>query len=151
MADERAEIFDDLLDILNSVEGVNLVSEDYGLVLVGELNEFPAIFLLDLGDKVDEPEPLKRCNKRTMTLGITFILKASNRADARREMSLLVRTAKSRIYEHVLSVGLGDDFEEKGLSHLVYDLKIGPNVVEQGMQVEIRYIESINDLLAETL
>lgn len=145
---EREDILEHLVDIFGDVEGVALVSRDYGLVITGQIVEHPAVFVVDLGDKVDDPENSGRSNRKTLTVAIVSVIEGSTRELAPNEMAQFQRAVKKQLYGHIYDCEDVARFYEIGMSHLSFS-KVNPKEVHQGIQIEIEFIESITALLSD--
>jgi hypothetical protein len=149
MADEREAILSEWETALSDVSDCKVASRDFGLVLAVQLDEFPAAFVLDLGDTVDEPEILQRNNLTTMQIGVVTVLRGSTAATTASEHSAFQRKILRAIYEAVASSDDVTGFARTGRSQLAFDTRFGPNVVYQGMQFDVQFIEDIVELLNE--
>lgn len=145
---ERETILEHLKTVCEYVPDAQLVSRDYGLVITGQISESNAIFIVDLGDKLDDVESSGRDNENTMTVGIVFVYEGSSREDAPMELAWFEREGLRELFTHVFECAEVSTFKKTGMSHLNWS-KVNPNQVHQGIQFEIQYIESIKDLLDE--
>jgi hypothetical protein len=145
---ERETILQHLVTILGDVDDAVFVSRDYGLVITGQLEEHPAIFVVDLGDKVDEPEAMVRANQRTLTVGIVSVFEGTTREGAPGEIATFQRAVKKELYGQIYECSDVARFLETGMSHLSFS-KVNPKEVHQGIQCEIQYVESITGILQD--
>lgn len=148
--DERESIFGDLEDILEDVDGVELVSRDFRRVIVGSLSEYPAIFIVDNGDEVVEADISRGYRdidyRRTMNVGIIAAYKGTSDDNAGAEIAAFLKKIKKQIYDHLDENEYISVFAEKGTSQLSY--ADSPKVVLQGVEFEILYVEQTNKLFS---
>lgn len=146
MPSERENILNHIVSVLQLVPGVKFVSRDWGLVITGQTDDWPGLFVVDIGDKVDETETMRRHLQRTLQVAIVGTYRGVTRETAPREIGLFLRKAKKVLYQYLLESSNIVAFFETGMSHLSY-ASTGPKEVHQGIQFDIQYIESIQDLL----
>jgi len=144
---ERETILQHLVTILEYVTDAAFVSRDYGLVIAGQIQEHPAIFVVDMGDTVDDPENTRMSNQRTLTVGIVSVVEGTTREDAAEEMATFQREVKKALYGYIHECEDVSRFVETGMSHLSFS-KVNHKEVFQGIQCEIQFVESITDILA---
>jgi hypothetical protein len=147
--DERDAIFQHFVDLCGNVTGVQLVSEDIGQVVVHSVDQFPAIFVIDLGDKTDNADvrPGGGYTENTLTIGFWFVYQGSTAAEARRELATFQVAFKQEFYGHAFDSEYVDSVMPIGRSHVAVR-KDDPTIVEQMWQVDVQFVENIHLLLS---
>jgi len=142
----RETIFQGLETIMGDVEGQALVTRDLGILLSGQITEHPAIFIVDLGDEVDDTDNYED-NRRTLRFAMVAVIEGSTRAAAPNEMAQFIWQIRKQLYEQILDCSEVDRFAETGMSHLSFS-EVNSKEVHQGIQGEIKYIENITNILS---
>lgn len=148
MADEREAIFDWLQTVIADVDDVAFVSRNARQLLIGQVSEFPGVFLLDLGDTEAEAEtPQRGINEWLLNVGIVLAYKGtsndSTEESAPGEAAALLRKIRKQVYDTISDGNVGqvvDSFRDKGKSHLSFP-PLGPKTAVQATLCEFRYLE----------
>lgn len=143
---EREDILNDMVTRLHEIPGVRLVTRNFRKA--GTLNEFPSVFVVDLGDSVDEFSSRNAVNnKKRMRVGIVSIIQGSTEESAPQEMSAFQGQVQKQIYQYNQTIGTTykGSIHETNTSALVFP-PIGNKVVAQAIEFEIMFVEDIRRL-----
>jgi hypothetical protein len=135
----RETIAAGLLSALWGIDGVAIVTRNLRRMFT--IDQFPAIFIADLGDNVvrhlrsDPPE-----NERSWTIGVASILQATSEESAPDEMDAHQDMVKAALYSACRELRVG--IRETQTEPLSFP-DIGNNVVAQGVQFDIAYVDRV--------
>lgn len=143
---ERESILNDIVIRLQDIDAVKLVTRNFRKT--ASLAEFPSIFIVDLGDTVDESSSRNSVNnKRRFKIGIVSIIQGSSEESAPQEIASFQSQVKKKIYQNNMTVGTTyrGSIHETDTSVLTFP-PIGNNTVAQAIEFEILYAEDIRRL-----
>jgi hypothetical protein len=143
---EREDIINSIQKNLWDVDGVALVERN--LRQLANPSEFPAIFIIDLGDEVEVPtsRPIPEY-KRIWEIMIVSILQGTSEETAINELATFQTGVKAAMYRTSKTVGRQyKGFITEGDIEPIAFLNIGNNVVAQGLHFEIHYVSSLANL-----
>jgi len=138
------------MTILETVPGVQLVTDNLRLVILAKPEELPAVCLVDLGDDTESEDNYGRSNRCTMKLGFVSVVEGTTELTARTELAAFEKKVMAVLYNNIFECAYVDWFGQTGKSHVNYP-DIGPRIVRRGIEFEIKYIESVQNLIAMTL
>lgn len=136
----RETIMAGLMDELWKIEGVTLV--DRNLRRMAALSQFPAIFVVDLGDEVVRRVRARPPEyERKWTLGVASIVQGTTEDSAASELDTHQVLVKIAMYAagDAIRVGINELLTEQ----VTYP-DLGNNVVAQGIQFEVVYVDRVD-------
>ena len=143
---EREDIISSIQKSLWDIDGIALVERN--LRQLANPGEFPAVFIVDLGDEVDAPTARPTIEyKRAWTIAIVSIIQGSSEEAAIKELATFQDQVRKAVFSNNKTVGRDyKGFISEGHIEPIAFLNIGNKVVAQGMQFEIRYVSSLAHL-----
>lgn len=142
----REDILADIISKVWTVDDIKFVSRN--LRLVAGLRDFPAVFVVDLGDSVHHtgarPQP---AYQRLWKIGTLAIIKGTTEESAPGELDTFVDALRAAIYDDKTTVGTSAKSRilETNRSQVVFPAT-APAVVAQSVEWQIAYIDDTSTL-----